>query len=154
MLQLFPVCSMPAWRSVQARCRYVQFERPQACSVLIATGFCRNGPSNDDNMGKTREALEQYRADQMDDIISTTSNVFLGLTLGCARCHDHKIDPVSQREYYSLVSVFAGLKRGDIIINYDGTDIAALSPEAMRPWRRRKQPQMPRGQALKRSWGR
>ena len=78
---------------------------------LIATGFCRNGPSNDDNMGKTKEALEQYRADQMDDLISTTSNVFLGLTIGCARCHDHKTDPLLQRDYYSLFAIFNGTEK-------------------------------------------
>lgn len=78
---------------------------------LIATGFCRNGTSNDDNMGKTSEAIAQYRADQMDDIISTTSSVFLGLTLGCARCHDHKTEPLSQRDYYGLYAVFAGTER-------------------------------------------
>jgi len=78
---------------------------------LIATGFCRNGPSNDDNMGKTPEALAQYRADQMDDVISTTASVFLGLTLGCARCHDHKTEPLSARDYYSLHAVFAGTER-------------------------------------------
>ena len=75
---------------------------------LIATGFCRNGPSNDDNMGKTKEAIAQYKADQMDDVISTTSSVFLGLTLGCARCHDHKTDPLLARDYYSLYAVFNG----------------------------------------------
>jgi hypothetical protein len=62
---------------------------------LIATGFCRNGTSNDDNMGKNDDALAQYRADQLDDVISTTSSVFLGLTVGCARCHDHKTDPLA-----------------------------------------------------------
>ena len=78
---------------------------------LIATGFCRNGPSNDDNMGKTKEALEQYRADQMDDLIATTGNVFLGLTIGCARCHDHKTDPLLQRDYYSLFAIFNGTEK-------------------------------------------
>jgi hypothetical protein len=78
---------------------------------LIATGFCRNGPSNDDNMGKTKEALEQYRADQMDDVIATTSTVFLGLTLGCARCHDHKTDPLLQRDYYSFFAIFNGTEK-------------------------------------------
>lgn len=79
--------------------------------TLIATGFCRNGPSNDDNMGKTPEALAQYRADQMDDVISTTSSVFLGLTLGCARCHDHKTDPILSRDYYSLFAIFNGTEK-------------------------------------------
>ena len=75
---------------------------------LIATGFCRNGPSNDDNMGKNDDALAQYRADQLDDVISTTSTVFLGVTIGCARCHDHKTDPLVQKDYYSLLAVFNG----------------------------------------------
>jgi hypothetical protein len=79
--------------------------------TLIATGFCRNGPSNDDNMGKTPEAIAQYKADQMDDIISTTSSVFLGLTLGCARCHDHKTEPLLAKDYYSLMAIFAGTEK-------------------------------------------
>jgi len=78
--------------------------------TLIATGFCRNAPSNDDNMGNNKE---QYRLDELDDVISTTSTVFLGLTIGCARCHDHKTDPISTADYYSLLAVFNGTeKRG------------------------------------------
>ncbi|NDF01519.1 MAG: DUF1549 domain-containing protein, partial [Verrucomicrobia bacterium] len=73
--------------------------------TLVATGFCRNGPSNDDNMGNNKE---QYRLDELDDVISTTSTVFLGLTVGCARCHDHKYDPVTSADYYSLLAVFNG----------------------------------------------
>ena len=79
--------------------------------TLIATGFCRNGPSNDDNMGKTPEALAQYRADQLDDVISTTSSVFLGLTVGCARCHDHKTEPILAKDYYSLMAIFNGTEK-------------------------------------------
>ena len=78
---------------------------------IIATGFCRNGPSNDDNMGKNAEAIAQYRADQMDDVISTTGSVFLGLSIGCARCHDHKTEPLLARDYYSLMAVFNGAER-------------------------------------------
>ena len=78
--------------------------------TLIATGFCRNGPTNDDNMGNNKE---QYRLDELDDVIATTSTVFLGLTVGCARCHDHKTDPVTSADYYSLLAVFNGTeKRG------------------------------------------
>ncbi|MFM7606455.1 MAG: DUF1549 and DUF1553 domain-containing protein [Prosthecobacter sp.] len=83
--------------------------------TLIATGFGRNGPSNDDNMGKTDDALAQYRADQLDDVISTTSSVFLGLTLGCARCHDHKTDPLLQRDYYSLLAIFNGTEKYGLV---------------------------------------
>ncbi len=79
--------------------------------TLIATGFCRNGPSNDDNMGKTPEILAQYKADQMDDVISTTSSVFFGLTLGCARCHDHKTEPLLAKDYYSMMAIFAGTEQ-------------------------------------------
>lgn len=82
---------------------------------LIATGFCRNGPSNDDNMGKTPAALAQYRADQLDDVISTTSTVFLGLTVGCARCHNHKTDPISAKDYYSMFAVFAGTDKYGLV---------------------------------------
>ena len=78
---------------------------------LIATGFCRNGPSNDDNMGKTPEVIEQYRIDQLDDVISTTSAVFMGLTVGCARCHDHKTDPILTKDYYSLLAIFNGTEK-------------------------------------------
>jgi hypothetical protein len=79
--------------------------------ALIATGFCRNGPSNDDNMGKNAEAIEQYRIDQLDDVISTTATVFMGLTVGCARCHDHKYDPITAKDYYSLMAVFNGTEK-------------------------------------------
>ena len=78
--------------------------------TLVATGFCRNGPSNDDNVGNDPE---QYRMDQLDDVISTASTVFMGLTLGCARCHDHKTDPLTAADYYSMAAIFNGTtKRG------------------------------------------
>ena len=89
---------------------------------LIATGFCRNGPSNDDNMGKTPEALAQYRADQLDDVISTTGAVFLGATIGCARCHNHKTDPISTNDYYSLFAIFNGTQKFGLV---PGTEDAA-----------------------------
>lgn len=82
---------------------------------LIATGFCRNGPSNDDNMGKSESALQQYRADQLDDVISTTGAVFLGITIGCARCHDHKTDPFTAKDYYSLLAVFNGVEKYGLV---------------------------------------
>ncbi len=76
--------------------------------TLVATGFCRNAPSNDDNMGPNKE---QYRLDELDDVISTTSTVFLGLTVGCARCHDHKFDPITSADYYSLLAIFNGTEK-------------------------------------------
>ncbi|MCC6539141.1 MAG: DUF1553 domain-containing protein [Bryobacterales bacterium] len=65
---------------------------------LTAPGFHRNTPSNYEG----GIDFEQYRVEAVADRVATTGAVFLGLTLGCARCHDHKYDPVSQREFYQL----------------------------------------------------
>ncbi|MCA9121449.1 MAG: PSD1 domain-containing protein [Planctomycetaceae bacterium] len=65
---------------------------------LIATGFHRNTLTNDE--GGTDQ--EQFRVDAVADRVDTTGVAYLGLTLGCARCHQHKYDPISQREYYQL----------------------------------------------------
>ena len=53
------------------------------------------------------------RQDELADIINTTGTAFLGLTLGCARCHDHKYDPVPQEDYYAFQGVFAGVRHGE-----------------------------------------
>ena len=50
------------------------------------------------------------RADEWNDKVDTTTKAFLGLTVGCARCHDHKYDPIPTKDYYRLVSVFASTK--------------------------------------------
>ena len=80
----------------------------------IATGFCRNGPSNENNVKPAFR--EGYRLDQLDDVISTASTVFLGLTIGCARCHDHKTDPLKQEDYYRLLAVFNTAEKRDVTI--------------------------------------
>ena len=77
-----------------------EFPEPTSDS-LIATGYYRLGVWDDEPADR-----EQFRYDWLDDIVATTGQVFLGLTVNCARCHDHKIDPIPQRDYYSLLSFF------------------------------------------------
>jgi len=74
--------------------------------LLIATGYHRLGPWDDEPADP-----ETDRYDQLDDIVSTTSQAFLGLTIGCARCHNHKFEPLTAADYYSMVSIFNGLQR-------------------------------------------
>ena len=78
----------------------------RSAESMIATGFLRLGHWDDEPADPVAD-----RYDQLDDIVSTTGQAFLGLTIGCARCHDHKFEPLSTRDYYSLVAVFAPLQR-------------------------------------------
>jgi len=73
---------------------------------IIATGYYRLGTWDDEAPDRT---LAFY--DELDDILATTGQTFLGLTVNCARCHDHKIDPFTQKDYYSLLSFFHGIRR-------------------------------------------
>ncbi|MDG1808638.1 MAG: DUF1553 domain-containing protein [Pirellulaceae bacterium] len=68
----------------------------------IATGFNRNHRSNTEG----GSINEEWLVENVVDRVETTSTVFLGLTMGCARCHDHKYDPISQREFYQFFSYF------------------------------------------------
>lgn len=78
----------------------------------LATGFLVGGPH--DIVGiKNIEGQLQQRANDLDDMIAVTSTTFLGLSANCARCHDHKFDPITQREYYSMQAVLAGVGHGE-----------------------------------------
>ena len=68
----------------------------------IATGFCRNNRT----VTEAGSIDEEYRVENGVDRVETTSMVFLGLTMGCARCHDHKFDPISQTEFYQFFGFF------------------------------------------------
>ena len=82
-------------------------ELPDASAEsLVATGFLRLGHWDDEPADPATD-----RFDQLDDMVSTTSSAFLGITLGCARCHDHKFDPFPARDYYSMVAIFNPLQR-------------------------------------------
>jgi hypothetical protein len=77
---------------------------PGDADALIATGYYRLGIWDDEPTDS-----DQSRFDAFDDIVATTGQVFLGLTVDCARCHDHKIDPIPQKDYYRLLSFFRNI---------------------------------------------
>jgi hypothetical protein len=78
--------------------------------ALAATGFCTSGPT------VSNQELELNRYDEWDDMLSTTSVAFLGMTVACARCHDHKYDPISAHDYYRMLSAFTTTKRYEAIL--------------------------------------
>ena len=73
--------------------------------AVIATGFYRLGIWDDEPADPLQAALRR-----LDDIVATTGQVFLGMTLNCARCHDHKVDPIPQTDYYKLVAFFRDIR--------------------------------------------
>ncbi len=75
---------------------------------IIATGFYRLGAMD----GGAADKL-QANFDELDDILATTGQVFLGLTINCARCHDHKIDPFPITDYYRMLAFLRGIERGN-----------------------------------------
>ena len=75
-------------------------------SQRIATGFNRNNRT----VTEAGSIDEEYRVENAVDRVETTATVFLGLTMGCARCHDHKFDPISQAEFYQFYGFFNSVK--------------------------------------------
>jgi mono/diheme cytochrome c family protein len=93
--------------------------RPQATlDQRVATGFHRNTPINQEG----GIDLEQFRIESVIDRVNTTATVFLGLTMGCAQCHDHKYDPISQKEYYRFFAFFN---------NADEPEMPVAAPEVV-----------------------
>jgi cytochrome c553 len=99
---------------------------PDNPMALAATGFLGAGvfPTQ-----ITANEVERTRYDAMDDMLSTTSLAFLGLTVGCARCHDHKFDPFPTADYYRLLSTFTTTTRS----------VIEIDPEPEKSERARKQ---------------
>jgi len=75
---------------------------------MIATGFFRLMQWDDEPVDRL-----QARYDVLDDIVRVTTEGFLGMTLGCARCHDSKVDPIKQKDYYSFMAFFNGVTNND-----------------------------------------
>ena len=96
---------------------YDQFVREQLAGDQMgmgeATGFLVSGPHVPAaTVGREPTAIRQARADRMDEILQTVGASMLGMTVGCARCHNHKFDPISIQDYYSLAAVFQGVEFG------------------------------------------
>ncbi len=83
--------------------------KPGDPEALIPTMFCLNGPTQDNAV--TEENRADELSDIMDDMVATTSSVFMGVTMGCARCHDHKYDPLPTKDYYRMVAVFSPFEK-------------------------------------------
>lgn len=79
-----------------------------------ALGFLVSGPANlPGQIGRDEESMRQARQDELDEVVRTVGQAFFGLTIGCARCHNHKFDPILQRDYYAMQGIFAGLSYGE-----------------------------------------
>jgi hypothetical protein len=97
----------------------------------LGTGFLVAGPydivkSPDPNLTLTQ------RQDELADMINTTGTAFLGLTIGCARCHNHKFDPVTQRDYYSMQAIFAGVRFGERAVQRKVNEAGKKELESLR----------------------
>ena len=95
--------------------------------MAAATGFLVSGPWDSVSAVLNKDSTMKMiaRMDELDDMVTTTSATFLGLTVNCARCHDHKFDPIPTRDYYRMTAVFAGVGFGE-------RDVAAPEDRARR----------------------
>src|SRR5262249_7366015 len=100
---------------------------------IIATGFLALGSKTHNTQNR-----EQFMLDMAEEQIDVTSQAFLGLTIACARCHDHKFDPVSQREYYALSGIFQSSQTcygtlPGVVQNINPSPLIELPPGASAP---------------------
>ncbi|MBK8040232.1 MAG: PSD1 domain-containing protein [Verrucomicrobiaceae bacterium] len=94
-------------------------------SQKIATGFHRNTQINQEG-GIDKE---QFRIDSVFDRVATTGSVWLGLTIGCSQCHDHKFDPIAQKEYYQLFAFLNNQDEPEMKVFDPKTDVKGLTEE-------------------------
>ncbi len=92
---------------------------PEDMQAVIATGFLAAGPWDFVGQVETRSPIlrRSARSLDLDDMATQVMTATMAVTVNCARCHDHKLDPISQREYYQLRSVFAGARREDRVVS-------------------------------------
>lgn len=115
---------------------YDQFIRDQiagdAFHADAATGFLVGGAK--DRVGSKDPVLTaNQRADELHDMVSTTASAFLGVTLNCARCHDHKFDPIPMKDYYGFIALLQGVHHGERLWRERSTAVASEVELRMRP---------------------
>ena len=87
---------------------------PATHAGIVATGFLVAGPWDEvGNSQQSQVMRARVREEDLEDIISTVAQTFLGMTVNCARCHDHKFDPIEQADYYRVKAVFEGVRHGN-----------------------------------------
>lgn len=87
--------------------------KPLSSEGIIATGFLVAGPWDEVGNGQKSNLMRmRVREEELEDIISAVGQTFLGVTINCARCHDHKFDPIPQQDYYAIKAVFEGVFHG------------------------------------------
>lgn len=89
---------------------------PNDRQAMMATGYLAAGVHSTQI---TKNEVEKHRYDEMDDMLNTVGTSLLGLTIGCARCHDHKFDPIPQADYYRLLSSFTTTIRSEVELDFD-----------------------------------
>jgi len=99
--------------------------------VDVATGFLVGGP-HDTVLSPDVALTRQQRQDELADMINVTTSAFLGLTVACARCHDHKFDPITQTDYYALQAILAGVRHGERTLpsTAEGAAVRRAEPDA------------------------
>ncbi|HEX8914246.1 MAG TPA: DUF1549 domain-containing protein, partial [Humisphaera sp.] len=133
-----------AWRyrdwvvdALNADLPYDRFAKLQLAGDLIAPGTVDGVAATGflvasawDQVGNSQQSAAMravVRQDELEDLVGTVGQTFLGLTTNCARCHDHKFDPVSQREYYALAAALSGVTYGERDLPADAVAAAARS---------------------------
>ena len=109
--------------------------RPDDPAALDATGFCTAAPSQETTPADTDENKAKIRYDELDNMLSTTGSGLLGLTIGCARCHDHKFDPIPTRDYYRMLAAFSSSTRREAPISRPHRDLELWIQDRRRLYR-------------------